>query len=173
MFGYNVANEGFDFRDPSNKAGVSSKYEVMVPEYIPFKIVFMMANNLNNPRACKFRFDIIFTILPFFIDNASQEEINKIEFLSTIAPLIMQYRQNYPQINTPPQLVHYFPANPFPNGYRPAIPFWDGSPVQETTMAYQMPAPEEIQKNLDSQKSPDGRELKEVVRFVKIENKEE
>lgn len=172
MFGYNVANEGFDFRDPSNKAGVSSKYEVMVPEYIPFKIVFMMANNLNNPRACKFRFDIIFTILPFFIDNASQEEINKIEFLSTIAPLIMQYRSRYPQfeqfINRPPQMLNFSPT-----GYRPAIPFWDGSQVQTTTMAYQMPSPEEIQKNLDAQKSTDGRELKDVVRFVKQDNKEE
>ena len=39
MFGYNAANQGFDFRDPSNKAGFHSKYEVMVPEYIPYKIV--------------------------------------------------------------------------------------------------------------------------------------
>ena len=172
MFNYNSLTQGFDFRNPSNKAGFHSKYEVMIPEYIPFKIVFMMANNLTNPRACKFRFDIIFTILPYFINNAPTEEINKVEFLNSITPLIMQYRDQYYQyLNMTPQLMTYYPNTPILHNTRPAIPFWNGQPVCQPMQAYQFPSPTDIQNNLNAQKSSNDKPLKTVVYFV--DNKEE
>ena len=164
MFNYNSVNQGFDFRDPSNKAGFSSRYEIMVPEYIPFKIVFMIANRLNNIRASKLRFDMIFTILPHFMKTASDDEISKVEFLNSMKPLIEDYKDqnntNLQYYQAPP-LTTYFPNIPINNNYRPAIPGWNGKPLSVETKAYTMPSPKEIQKHLDSQ----PKYLKEVVRF--------
>ena len=166
FFGYDSNHNGFDFRDPSNKAGFSSKYEVMVPEYIPYKIVFMMANELHNFHACKFRFDIMFTILPFFIDNAPMNEINKVSYLQNLAPLIANYKDNYPQFfNQSPQLCMVYPNQSIQ--FNPAIPgYWNNPNVSKPMIAYKFPPAKDIQKNLDAQKSPSGRPLKTVVYFV-------
>lgn len=156
------------------RRGPKSKSEEMIPEYIPLMVVLGVANYLNNMNALSFKMDFLKYGLPFFLNNASKEDINNVNFLRNIKPLLdererqlgierqqqaiqqaqymeMQY-QNYIRS------LQQFNQNMYYQGLRPAIP---GGTANFSGMAYIMPKPEDIQKNLDSL----PKHLKEVVRF--------
>lgn len=157
-----------------NRKGPKSKWEELIPEYITLFVVLGVANYLNNMNAMNFKMEFLKHGLPFFLNNASQEEINNVNFLRSIKPLLdererqlnierqqqaiqqaqymeMQY-QNYIRS------LQYFNSNMNTQGLRPAIP---GGTTNFSGMAYAMPNPEDIQKNLDSQ----PKDRIDVVRF--------
>ena len=153
------------YRNGSSKRGLKSKYEQMMPEFIPLIVAYAVANTLYNSRASYFRLQVILYALPFFLNNAPKEEQDKIDFVRNVRPLLderehqiqqtqymeMQY-QNYIRS------LYYFNQNMYYQGLRPVIP---GDNTNFSGMAYMMPSPKEIQKHLDSQ----PKYLKEVVRF--------
>ena len=176
------------FRDASSKRGQKSKYEQMMPEFIPLIVAYAVANSLYNSRASYFRLQVILYALPFFLNNAPKDQQDKIDFVKNVRPLLderdrqiqaererqnqiaLQQQQQYQQFMLQQQasLMYFNNFNQLNTGFRPAIPGYDfNSPF--TGMAYVMPTPENIQKNLDSQ----PKDRIDVVRFENPNKKED
>lgn len=60
----------------------ASKYDKYIPEYILDRVIFMIANNLNNDTAKEFRFNLIWTVIPHFQQTATPEQINQVPILN-------------------------------------------------------------------------------------------
>ena len=160
---YNLGKN--DFRKGSSERGPKSKYEQLMPEYIPLLVAYAIANNLHNPVASNFRLEVIMYALPFFLTHAPKEQQDQIEFVRNVRPLLDERER---QLNAKRQQqisqqqyahVQYMYFNQNTQGMRPAIPNYNPN-IQFTGMAYQLADPNLVQKNLDSQTG-----LKEVVVF--------
>ena len=159
----------------TNKRGFPSEYEKKMPEYITLMVVLGVANYLNSFKALNFKMEFLKNGLPFFLNNASDKDINSVGFLRNIKPLLDERERQlgierqhqaiqqaqYMEIQYQNYIrnLYYFNQNAYVQGMRPIIPGrYNG---QFSGMAYMMPSPKEIQKHLDSQ----PKHLKEVVRF--------
>ena len=160
---YNLGKN--DFRKGSSERGPKSKYEQLMPEYIPLLVAYAIANNLHNPVASNFRLEVIMYALPFFLTHAPKEQQDQIEFVRNVRPLLDERER---QLNAKRQQqisqqqyahVQYMYFNQNTQGMRPAIPNYNPN-IQFTGMAYQLADPNLVQKKLDSQTG-----LKEVVVF--------
>lgn len=60
----------------------NSKYDSILPEFILDRIIFAIANILNNNTAKKFRFELFNTIIPYFQQTATQDQIAKVPILN-------------------------------------------------------------------------------------------
>ena len=133
----------------------------MMPEFIPLIVAYAVANTLYNSRASYFRLQVILYALPFFLNNAPKEEQNKIDFVKNVRPLLDERERQIQQQQAIQQAqymemqyqnyirsLQQFNQNMYYQGLRPAIP---GGNANFSGMAYVMPKPEDIQKNLDSQ----------------------
>ena len=166
----NENSEGVTLSEGTNKRGHKSKYEQLMPEYIPLIVVFGVASYLHNYKAVNFKFEFLKNSLPFFLNNAPKEEINNVNFLRNIKPLLdererqlgieHQQQAQYMEIQYQNYIrsLQYFNSTMNNQGLRPAIP---GGTTNFSGMAYAMPNPEDIQKNLDSQ----PKDRIDVVRF--------
>lgn len=61
--------------------------EKEIPQYILESVIIAMANLLNNETAKQFRRDINNIIIPFFRQNASEDDIAKVKFLQGLQPI--------------------------------------------------------------------------------------
>lgn len=59
-----------------------SRYDSILPEYILDRVIFAIANNLNNETAKGFRYELFNTIIPHFQQTATQDQIAKVPILN-------------------------------------------------------------------------------------------
>ena len=99
-------NVGFNLMNATNKAGFASKYQQMIPEYIPIMVVFSMALICDSNEAFTFKMNILTTVLPYFLNNASDNERNKVYMFGRLNPLLAESaKQNGGIIMKPYQRV--------------------------------------------------------------------
>ena len=99
-------NAGFNLMTPTNKAGASSKYQQMIPEYIPIMVVFSMALICDSNEAFTFKMNILTIVLPYFLNNVSDVERNKVYMFGHLNPLLAESaKQNDGIIMKPYQRV--------------------------------------------------------------------
>lgn len=77
--GHTISNEEYQ-----PNCGINEKE---IPQYILESVVIAMANLLNNETAKQFRRDINNIIIPFFRQNASEDDIAKVKFLQGFQPI--------------------------------------------------------------------------------------
>lgn len=84
---------GFNLMSSTNKAGFASKYQQKMPEFLPILVVFGIAVNCSNSEAYGFKMDLTRTILPFFLNNASDAERRRVQLLGKLDPLFEESRK--------------------------------------------------------------------------------
>lgn len=91
--GLNVSNLHYaisqDYSDLSPTCGTQkmtrrpySNYDGIIPEYTLDRIIFAIANRLHNKTAEEFRLQLIWNIIPHFMQTATQDQIAQVPILN-------------------------------------------------------------------------------------------
>ena len=102
---------GIDVNIPRIKTNHQSPLELKIPEYLNTKTIFGIANMLDNDIAREFRNDLNNTIIPFFINQSTSEDMNGLRIFGGSGNDI---RKNMIQNNSSdPNSVNWFQVEMF------------------------------------------------------------
>ena len=157
---------GFNLMNSTNKAGARSEYQQKMPEFLPILVVFGIAVNCSNSEAYGFKMDLTRTILPFFLNNASDAERRRVQLLGKLDPLFEESRKQNegyiinpnsikPIVTEPVQIPQVSPLY----GYNPNLSLQ--ALQKQMEIDYYMTHPQEHQKALEQQQG----NLKSPVSF--------
>ena len=82
----------------------TSKYDEIIPEYTLDRVIFAIANKLHNKTAEEFRLQLIWNIIPHFLQTATQDQIDQVPILNQTAQF-MYDNTNYELVT---QQSYYF-----------------------------------------------------------------
>ena len=165
---------GFNLMNSTNKAGAHSEYQQKMPEFLPILVVFGIAVNCHNSEAYGFKMDLTRTILPFFLNNASDAERRKVQLLGKLDPLFEESRKQNegyvinpnsikPIVTEPVQIPQINPLY----GYNPNLSLQ--AMQRQMEIEYYMAHQQEHQKALEQQQG----NLKSPISFGNTMNEEE